>query len=208
MATDSRSWFLADADALAAEYKYTFYKPSPDIIDSIAPGETVKLIFEFTSDDPEAPSAERMWVMVDEIVAPGRFKGRLDNDPYHIRDLKAGDPVGFAACHIIQTPHDTPDNLARKYVDRCFVTSRVLYDGAPAGYLLREEPEHDDDSGWRIAANDESAEYMDDAGNVHYVSLGAVLNRDDGFIDLLDSPIGSAFFRDEETGEFVTPEGS
>lgn len=204
MDNTSRSWVLADADVLASECKYTFYKPSAPIIERIAVGDTVKLIFEFSSDDPEAPGAERMWVLVDEIVAPGRFRGRLDNHPYHIKDLKAGDPVEFEARHIIQTPSNTPDNLVSKYACRCFVTSRVLYDGAPAGYLFREEPEHDDDSGWRIAANDESQEYMADPDNVHYVSLGAVLNRDDAFVDLLNSPIGSAFFRDEASGAFIT----
>jgi hypothetical protein len=203
MTISSRSWFLADADRLAVEYKYTFYKPPPEAIVRIAPGDTVKLIFEFSSDDPEAPSAERMWVEVGEIVAPNSFRGRLDNEPYHIKDLELGDPVEFEARHIIQTPHDSADNLPRKYVERCFVTSRVLYEGAPVGYLFREEPDHDDDSGWRVAANDESPEYMDDADNIHYVSLGAVLNRDAAFVDLLDSPIGSAFFRDAETGQFV-----
>lgn len=199
----SPSWSLVNADELAAEYKYTFYKPPRELIEKISVGEVVKLIFRFESDDPEAPGAERMWVLVEEIRKDGTFKGRLDNDPKYIQDLKSDDPVIFSACHIINTDHDEDNNLVERYIKRCFVTNRVLNDGARAGYLYREEPDEEKDSGWRITANDESDEYMDDSNNCAYVSLGAVLNKDDSFIHLLDSPIGAAFIRDEETGEFV-----
>ncbi|WP_269629826.1 immunity protein Imm33 domain-containing protein [Pelomonas sp. BJYL3] len=197
------AWLLEDGDALAKQYRYTFYKPSPATIARVAVGETVKLIFRFESEDPEAPAAERMWVLVDEIGVDGHFKGRLDNDPAYIADLKVGDPIAFEARHIINTEHDDDDNIVERYLRRCFVTKRVLHDGQPAAYLYREEPEHDDDSGWRITANDESDEYMDDADNCAYVSLGAVLNVDDAFIDLLDAPAGSAFVLNPETGHFT-----
>lgn len=203
MSTTTPSWHLTDADELAAQYKYTFYKASREIIGKVSPGEVVKLIFRFTSDDPEAPAAERMWVLVDEVGPGGKFKGRLDNEPKHIKDLKLDDPVQFSACHIINTEHDDDDNLVERYIKRCFVTNRVLQDGMLAGYLYREEPDEEHDSGWRITANDESDEYMDNAKNSTYVSLGAVLTRDDSFIHLLDSPIGSAFARDTESGKFV-----
>jgi hypothetical protein len=197
------SWRLVDADPIAAENKYTFYKPSREIIQQVVPGEVVKLIFAFESDDPKAPGAERMWVVVDEVDGAGSFKGRLNNVPYHIQDLKLDDPVRFQACHIINTEHDDDDNLVNRYLQRCFVTRRVLYDGERVGYLYREEPDNEEDSGWRITANDESEEYMDSADNIAFVSLGGVLSRDDSILELLDSPAGSAFVRDETTGRFV-----
>jgi hypothetical protein len=197
------SWHLADADVLATEYKYTFYKPSPLVLKKIQVGEVVKLIFRFESEDPEAPGAERMWVLVDEINDVGEFKGRLNNEPRHITDLKLDDPVVFASCHIIATEHDDNDNLVEKYIKRCFVTNRVLREGKLAGYLYREEPDDEEDSGWRITANDESDEYMENSKNYSYVSLGAVLNEDESFVELLESPVGSAFVRDPESGCFV-----
>lgn len=199
-----KTWHLANADDLAAEYRYTFYKPPPSILQRVTAGEVVKLIFRFESEDPEAPSAERMWVLVDEVLDDGRFKGRLNNEPRHIKDLKLNDPMEFDTSHIIDTEHGDADNVVVRYMKRCFVTRRVLSDGAPAGYLYREEPESEDDSGWRIAANDETVEYMENPENSAYVSLGAVLNEDNSFIQLLDSPPGSAFIRDSESGEFVT----
>jgi len=38
---------------------------------------------------------------------------------------------------------------------------------------------------------------MDNADNISYVSLGAVLREDDSFVDLLDNDIGVEFGRDE-----------
>lgn len=196
------SWHLEDADLIAAENPYTFYKLSRELIARVQPGEVVKLIFRFSSDDPEAPSAERMWVLVNELLPDGRFRGRLDNEPRHIKDLKVDDPIEFEPRHIINTEHDDNDNLVERYMKRCFVTHRVLSDGEPVGYLYREDPDQENDSGWRITANDESEEYMSDAENLAYVSLGAVLSEDDSFRELLEAPAGSAFVRNSETGEF------
>ena len=64
---------------------------------------------------------------------------------------------------MINTEHDDDDNLVARYIKRCFVTRRVADDGQPVGYLDREEPDEENDSGWRITANDESDEYMSDA---------------------------------------------
>jgi hypothetical protein len=195
------TWRLRDADPIAAEHPYTFYKPSRELIAKVTTEETVKLIFDFDSEDPEAPGAERMWVIVDKVLGDGGFVGRLDNEPRWIKDLAAGDRVTFWACHIVNTEHDDNDNLVEKYTKRCYVTNRVLLDGCNVGYLYREEPDREDDSGWRITANDESQEYMDHSENIAFVSLGAVLSRDDSFRELLDSPVGSAFIRDARTGK-------
>ena len=196
------SWYLEDADPIAAQNPYTFYKPSRELIARVTPGHVVKLIFRFTSDDPEAPSAERMWVLVDERLSDGGFRGRLNNEPRHIADLKLDDPVLFQPRHVISTEHNDDDNLVERYIKRCFVTKRVLYDGRLVGYLHREVQSDENDSGWRITANDESDEYMSASKNVAYVSLGAVLSCDDSFRELLDAPVGAAFVRDPDTGEF------
>lgn len=198
-----QSWHLEDADAIAAEYPYTFYKPSRELISRVRPGEIVKLVFGIDTEDPEAPGAERMWVIVEELLPDGSFRGRLDNEPCYIADLKPGDLVHFEPCHIIHTQHHDEDDLVERYMKRCMVTKRILDDGQPVGYLYREEPAAENDSGWRFTASDESDEYMDDSKNVAYVSLGAVLNRDDSFRDLLEAPSGSAFIRNPQTGTFV-----
>lgn len=197
------SWHLADAAELAARHPYTFYKSPPEAIAQVRPGEVVKLIFAFHSDDPQAPGAERMWVLVETVDAKGHFTGKLDNMPGYIADLHAKDPVAFTARHIINTQHDDDDNLVNRYAGLCFVTKRVLEDGAPVGYLYREEPDNGDDSGWRFTANDESDDYINDSANVALVSLGAVLSVDDRCIALLDAPAGAAFAFDHNTQQFM-----
>jgi hypothetical protein len=205
-----QSWSLANGAELAAANKYTFYRPSAAAIGKVAVGDNVKLIFEYDNDNPDGWTGERMWVLVDRIDGQGHFRGRLDNDPRHISDLHAGDTVEFSDIHIIQVEHDddSGDNIVSRYRPRCFVTARVLHDGAPIGYLYREAPELglDDDSGWRIMAGDETAEYMDNPENSFYVSLGAVLNRDDAILPLLDAKVGSTFERLADGGGFVPVE--
>lgn len=200
---DTLNWQLDDPTDIAKANPYTFYKPSARVLSKVAVGEVVKLIFRGDPDDAGDVHVERMWVLVDAIHADGRFEGRLDNDPRHLKALKAGDPVRFEAKHIIATEHVDPDDFTARFVKRAFVTHRILHDGLPIWFLYRETPDEEQDSGWRFTAGDESDDYMADSDNSSYVSLGAVLARDDSVIHLLDEPAGSAFRRDEASGLFV-----
>ena len=197
------SWKLTDSEQLSKQHKYTFYKPSREITKNLKVGNIVKLTFEFDSSNSEHPSAERMWVEITEINGE-KFKGELDNHPFYLHELYVGDELVFEHKHIID--HDlemSEPNLVNKYYDRCFVTNKVLYDNAPINYIYREEPMEKDeerdyvDTGWRILSGDESDEYMDDSENISLVSLGAVLSKDDSFIELLESDIGTNFERNE-----------
>lgn len=197
-----KSWKLDDAQKIADEFPYTFYKPSKEVIAQLKPGNQAKLIFEFESDDPDAPRAERMWVEIAEVSDTG-FSGYLDNYPEYIKDLKYEDPVVFQACHIIDTDLQDPvPSITEKYVKRCFITNNILHDGEKIGYLYREEPDYDDDSGWRMTTGTETDEYMDDSNNLSYVSLGAVLRADDSIVHLLERESGVAFAKDED-GNFI-----
>jgi hypothetical protein len=59
------------------------------------------------------------------------------------------------------------------------------------------------DSGWRLRGDyrglsDDEIE----ARKMSYVALGAVLNRDDSWIHLIEEPVGSAFLRNFETHQY------
>lgn len=200
------SWQLEDPAEQRENAKYTFAFPSPMELAKVAPGVTVKLIFQLKNPGKGAPEAERMWVDVVSRNEDGTLTGTLDNDPRYIDDLKHKDVITFELKHIIATNlpvQPDEDSLVEKYFPRCFVTRRVLYDEQKVTSLYREEPDQPNDSGWRILAGDETEDYMDDTENVFYVSLGAVLNRDDRFVHLLDLPVGSVFEFDEASGKFV-----
>ena len=148
-----------------------------------------------------------MWVIITEINQD-KFKGSLDNNPFYLSELYYQDLIEFEHKHIID--HDleiSEPNLVAKYYDRCFVNNQILYDGEFANYIYREEPMEDDeerdyvDTGWRLMTGKETDEYMDNPDNFSFVSLGAVLSRDDSIIDILESEIGSSFERNNE-GEF------
>src|SRR5690606_19847601 len=126
------------------------------------------------------------------------FYGNLDNNPAYIKDLKYKDQIEFQERHIIDTDIEDPvPSVTEKYSKRCFVTNNILYEESKVGYLYREDPDSDNDSGWRMNTGRETDEYMDNADNISYVSLGAVLRKDDSIVSLLDREPGSAFARDE-----------
>ena len=80
----------------------------------------------------------------------------------------------------------------------CIASDRVTVDGAPIGYLYREEPDFPSDSGWRFWAGDESPAYAEDAGNFELFDVNTIANYDREVVPLLDAPPGSAFARDAQ----------
>lgn len=84
----------------------------------------------------------------------------------------------------------------------CFATDRIMVDGEKVGYMYREYPDFEGDSGWRFSCGDEDEEYMNNPENSGIYVLNTVANNDEDIIPLLDSPIGTGFYRDEN-GRFV-----
>jgi len=198
-----QTWRLDDGDAHAAAYPYTFWKPSPALIEKLKPGDFVKLIFLLEDPEPEDPNAERMWVEITERNKD-RFQGTLDNQPAYISGLEEGAPIEFEAIHIIDASIDDPiPDQTLQWQPRCIVTRGILYEGEKIGYLYREAPDHDRDSGWRFLSGVESDEYLDNSENVCAVSLGAVLRCDDRMIDLLGQSAPVAYLWDANSDGFI-----
>jgi hypothetical protein len=88
----------------------------------------------------------------------------------------------------------------------CFATDMITVEGRKVGYMYREEPDNDIDSGWRFMSGRESQAYMDDAANLAIYDVNSVANYDPDVIPFLDAPIGSAFEREGGTGAFAAVE--
>lgn len=85
----------------------------------------------------------------------------------------------------------------------CLATDQITVEGHRVGYLYRERPDHDRDSGWRFFSGRESDEYANDPANVAIYDVNTIANYDPEIIPLLDAPFGSAFARDERSDRFV-----
>lgn len=94
------TYTLDNGEEYHAAAPRTFQLPPRAERETIAPGQLVKLIFHFAT-DTEA-FYERMWVIVKERTADGRYLGVLDNDPDCTEEIRSGIAVIFGPEHIIQ----------------------------------------------------------------------------------------------------------
>jgi len=92
--------------------------------------------------------------------------------------------------------------LAEDY-GACIASDAITVEGQKVGFMYREDPDNDVDSGWRFLSGTESDEFLDDPENLGLYDVNTIANYDRDIIPLLDAPSGAAYERDPETGEFV-----
>jgi len=81
----------------------------------------------------------------------------------------------------------------------CYATDEIVVAGRNAGFMYREEPDGERDSGWRFTAGYEDQEYMDDPDHLGVYDINLIANIDPSVVKYLASPVGSAFERDPES---------
>jgi hypothetical protein len=84
----------------------------------------------------------------------------------------------------------------------CFATDRVTVEGQRVGFMYREPPDNEVDSGWRFMAGTESDEYVNDPENLAIYDVNTIANYDPDIVPFLGAPVGSAFER-SPGGAFV-----
>src|SRR5436305_10991307 len=85
----------------------------------------------------------------------------------------------------------------------CFATDVITVEGRKVGYMYREKPDFDSDSGWRFMSGTESQADLDDAYNLAIYDVNTIANYDPDIVPFLDAPIGSSFERKDGNGHFV-----
>lgn len=82
----------------------------------------------------------------------------------------------------------------------CFASDMITVEGFKVGFLYRQEPDFEDDSGWRFLTGFESDEYMNNGANFGLFDVNMLANCDPEILELLDHPPGTAFGRDPSVG--------
>jgi hypothetical protein len=85
----------------------------------------------------------------------------------------------------------------------CLATDRITVDGKPVGFMYRDPPKDDVDSGWTFLSGDETQEYLDDPANLGIYDVNTIANYDPAIINYLGAQALSAFERKPGTNEFV-----
>ncbi len=206
------NYSIDDPRPIAAGAPYTFYLPSSERLAALAVGDLVKLIIRGVPPGEEY-DAERMWVTITSII-DDEMVGELANEPLDIPQLSPGDKIKFHRWNIVDAELEGEDRNSiglyprREFWDRCLVDRCVIDDGVRVGYLYREAPdmaEPDDkypDSGWRLRGEVVDPDEDLDERKFDYLALGAVLNKDDCWLHLIGSPIGSAYLWNAQTQDY------
>ena len=93
------------------------------------------------------------------------------------------------------------EELSEKLVDSmgfCLATDRILIDGLKVGYMYRENPDEEQDSGWRFFAGDEDEDYLDNPNNIGVYEVNTIAHYDKDIIPFLNAPYNTSFGRNEE----------
>lgn len=194
------SWYLENIKELSKEAPYTFYEPSPEVLNQLQLGDYVKLIFIQEEIKEDEFGGERMWVRITKMEN-GQFTGELDNEPHYI-SIKLGDTVLFNTHHICDTEYDDPTaSKSALYADTLVTVSSDVFAREEFHFMLRDEPNGEGDSGWSILSGYEDDEFLSDPDNFEIVSLGHILNINDSILSFIDEPALCAYETDE-AGDF------
>jgi hypothetical protein len=72
----------------------------------------------------------------------------------------------------------------------CVASDKITVQGMPVGYMHRESPDFNSDSGWRLFSGTEDQLYVDNPNNLAVYDLNTIVNYDLTIIPYLDLPIG------------------
>ncbi|MGE7861475.1 immunity protein Imm33 domain-containing protein [Bacillus mobilis] len=191
------TWYLDNVYEINKEAPYTFYLPSPEVLEKLKVGDLVKLIFVSKNEEEDGFHGERMWVEITERNEK-KFVGELDNDPYCL-DLKIGDTISFGIENICDTEYDDPASSDWDfYFDTKVIVSDDVLEKREFNFMLREDSREEGDSGWSILSGYESDDYVNNPKNFQIISIGVILNIDDSILSFLEEPPLCAYERNDE----------
>ncbi len=89
-----------------------------------------------------------------------------------------------------------------KGANGCIASDEITLNGKKVGFMYRDKPNNEYDSGWNFFAGSEDEEFSSNPDNFSVFELNTICNYDYSIVNFLDKPLYSAFVRDEK-GNFV-----
>lgn len=195
---NGQEFYLENVIEKNRQFPRTFLMPDKKDIDKLEIGDLIKLIFVMKKQQTNGCHAEKMWVKItnkqNEI-----FTGILDNDPYYLKSVKAGDIITFNI-----------ENIAGIYVEKssfneklfAIITKKAL-EKRQINWLVRTDNiNNEQDSGWQLFYGDESSQYLDDPNNSTIISLEHILSFEP-LLENVFSSFGNAYEYSVTTNKFV-----
>lgn len=87
----------------------------------------------------------------------------------------------------------------------CFVSNLIIQQKQEIGYMYKEFPDDDDDSGWRFFSGNETEDYMNNPDNFAIYSVESIISIDERITQFINSDFGSEFIL--QNGIFVELKG-
>lgn len=87
-------------------------------------------------------------------------------------------------------------------MEGCIATDKITVEGYKVGFMYRDNPLDEIDSGWRFFSGTENQEYVDDPNNSMIYDVNTIANYDKAIIPYLHLPIGAELEREQDSDNF------
>lgn len=88
------------------------------------------------------------------------------------------------------------------YMGYCIASNFISVQGEKVAFMYREEPEDEDDSGWRFLSGLETDEYLENVQHFMMFDVNYIANIDKAIIPYLKHKKGTELEREENSDTF------
>ena len=86
-------------------------------------------------------------------------------------------------------------NRMKLFNQTAYLSKKILKEDWKVGYMCRDKPVNENDSGWSFCAGNEDDEYYNDYKNIALVSVYEVYQIDPDILNYINNPVGTELIR-------------
>lgn len=88
-------------------------------------------------------------------------------------------------------------------IGTCLATDKITVEGMPVGFMYRDYPLDEMDSGWRFIAGVEDEAYMNNPENLERFDINVIANHDKSIVDYINLPHETKLQRIQGENKFI-----